>query len=276
MNKSRSGDTLQVATFVARMRKMCADAYAAEAKRLGLNELHSKLVIGRGQSDMERFAQCLETFGSDDVEFSADLLESMHTYASITAGQFHDLEELERGWIGTVYPEMNIMLFFWARAKRAGTVGIHASLRFLEEFRLRNEAIAKIVIGGVLFVLDGEKMADVLKDGFAKDIAAMVTDYVEMLLENLPAITVDFHEPSDGLAAADELAVAIGPILDEDLPILPLELCAVDCVEELLRENLLHPDDPITGTGLLQLKSIQLLGKSVATYSFIALGLSLH
>jgi hypothetical protein len=256
---------------------MCAETYAAEAKRLRLNELHSKLVIGRGQIDMERFAQCLEKFGDDDVEVATDLLETMRTYASITAGQFHEIEELERGWIGTIYPEMNIMLFFWARAKRAGTAGLHASLRFLEEFRSRIGAIAKIVIGRELFFLDGEKMADVIiKDGLAKDIAFMVADYIEMLLENLPAITVDFCEPSDGLAAADELAVAIGPILDEDLPILPLELCAVDCVEELLRENLLHPDDPITSSGLPALISIQSLGKHVATYGFIALGLPLH
>ena len=272
MNNSTSGNSLQSAIFLARIKQVCDEAYASEAKRLGLSDLHRKLAAGRGESYIRNR---MATVG-DGVEAISDVYEMVRSSALMIAAQFHDLEQLEVGWEETTYPNMDIMLFVWARAKRGGTVGLRTCNYLRNEFRARNEAIARVIIVHLLRWIDAVEFTDSVIGAFAKEIALRVSDYVEMLLEELPPVAVDFQEPTSGLEALDMFDEGIGPIPDEDLPTLPCEICAFDYAEGYMRTVLLRAGQPITGSEIIDLESLKPIGKYVAKYGFIALGLSLH
>ena len=267
-----SGNTLLPAYIAARMKQMCDEISTSEAKRLGLSDLHRQLAAGRGQSQVRN--RLTEVGGG--VEDVGDIYEMVRSSVMMVTAQFHDLEKLEAGWERTTYPNMDIMLFVWARAKRAGTAGVHACRCLLNEFRARNEAIAKVIIGHLLRCIDAAEFTDSVTDAFAKEIALRVSDYVEMLLERLPLVAVDFQEPTNGLEALEMFGEAIDPIPDEDLPPLPFEICAVDYAEDFMRTVLLRAGQPISGIEVIDLESLEPIGRYVAKYGFIALGLSLH
>ncbi len=173
----------------------------SEAKRLGLSDLHSQLVAGHGQMHIRN---SLAEAGEGVVDVG-EIYEFVRSVVVMAAAHFHDLEQLEAGWAMTLYPSMDIMLFVWARAKRSGTNGLGACIKLRDEFRVRNEAIAKVVIGHLLRSMDSTEHVETYTGAFAGEIAFRVSDYAESLLEELPPVAVDFQEPANGLEALENV-----------------------------------------------------------------------
>ena len=272
MNKKPNKNDLSIINFAERVRGLGASVYEEVANRFGLNELHRQLLIARGKRDAARYGKFAGRKANQHYA-AVEQISIMRQRAEIDGTLFHELEKLETKWQLTTYPTLEVLVFFWVRAKRAQQPGLKAALRLREEYGVRVREIVKVFYDGAISLLGITE--EETKAMLADRAASVIADYVEMLIESLPRKRASFAEPSDFREALDIVGDAVEPIPDKDLPLLPMEINVFECAGQILNQWLACRDITGLNCDILSLKSVNVLGKNVATIGFVALGLPL-
>jgi hypothetical protein len=272
MKKTQPESALPADVATAQIWTMCEGFFATEADNFRLKTQNRDLVIGRGRVFVARLKQRFEENGSEDA---TAYLQTLRVYARVIAGQFHDLEELDDSWTGTIYPTIEVLLYFWARASRSRIRQLVALLGLREEFRSRIDAIVKIVVGHMI-PQEKRTRAGMVIEEIAQAFATVIIGRVEKLLGETTSVAVDFREPNEGLESLEAFEDAIAAIPDSKLPALPFEVYVVDCVEKFVFKCMLRSDNWVATSEALRSWSFDAIEEVVAVYVSIALGLSLH